>query len=304
MKYLLWIILAAGIFSTDINKTARINSIKKEAKEAFLNNDFDKAIQKYSLLVDSLKVKEDEVTLNLAHAYFAKQDTALALNHYSRLKNSPDKRIQSKSFQQMGVIQKQKNDLQAALKSFKNALKANPANEDARYNYEVVKKMLENQRQQNQEQQDQEEQKNEEQQQDQEQQQQDQEQQQQDQEQQQEQEQKEQQQQDQEQQQDQQGQDQNQEQQKEQEQQQQQGEESEQEEKEGEPQPQQQEQEGEEQEKQEKPLPSPAEQLEEMNISEEKAKVILEAMKNNEIQYIQQNRRKPKKKPDSGKPDW
>jgi len=41
-----------------------------------------------------------------------------------------------------------------------------------------------------------------------------------------------------------------------------------------------------------------------MNISEEKAKMILEAMKNNEIQYIQQNRRKAKKKKDSSKPDW
>jgi len=44
--------------------------------------------------------------------------------------------------------------------------------------------------------------------------------------------------------------------------------------------------------------------LEQMNISEEKAKMILEAMKNNEIQYIQQQRRKPTKAPESGKPDW
>jgi len=32
--------------------------------------------------------------------------------------------------------------------------------------------------------------------------------------------------------------------------------------------------------------------------------MILEAMKNNEIQYIQQNQRKATKKPDQNKPDW
>lgn len=46
------------------------------------------------------------------------------------------------------------------------------------------------------------------------------------------------------------------------------------------------------------------EKLEELNLTEEKARMILEAMKNNEIQYIQQNKRKATKKPDSNKPDW
>ncbi len=46
------------------------------------------------------------------------------------------------------------------------------------------------------------------------------------------------------------------------------------------------------------------EKLEELNLTEEKAQMILEAMKNNEIQYIQQNTRKPTKKQDSSKPDW
>lgn len=54
----------------------------------------------------------------------------------------------------------------------------------------------------------------------------------------------------------------------------------------------------------EKPPQSTSEKLEELNLTEEKARMILEAMKNNEIQYIQQNKRKAKKKPDSNKPDW
>ena len=41
-----------------------------------------------------------------------------------------------------------------------------------------------------------------------------------------------------------------------------------------------------------------------MKISEEKAKMVLEAMKNQEIQYLQQNKRKATKPKDKGKPDW
>jgi len=54
----------------------------------------------------------------------------------------------------------------------------------------------------------------------------------------------------------------------------------------------------------EQPPQSRSDKLEELNLTEEKARMILEAMKNNEIQYIQQNKRKAKKKPDSDKPDW
>lgn len=45
-------------------------------------------------------------------------------------------------------------------------------------------------------------------------------------------------------------------------------------------------------------------QEEQMKISPEKARMILEALRNNEIQYYQQRRRKPTQRPDRSKPDW
>lgn len=60
----------------------------------------------------------------------------------------------------------------------------------------------------------------------------------------------------------------------------------------------------EEGEEMQQPPKSREEKLEELNLTEEKARMILEAMKNNEIQYIQQNKRKPTKKTDNSKPDW
>jgi hypothetical protein len=50
--------------------------------------------------------------------------------------------------------------------------------------------------------------------------------------------------------------------------------------------------------------PQLSQKLQQMKMSEEKAKMILEAMKNQEIQYLQQNKRKATKPKDSGKPDW
>lgn len=50
--------------------------------------------------------------------------------------------------------------------------------------------------------------------------------------------------------------------------------------------------------------PDPSKKLQEMKISEEKAKMILEAMKNQEKQYIQQQKRQATKPKGSNKPDW
>ena len=59
-----------------------------------------------------------------------------------------------------------------------------------------------------------------------------------------------------------------------------------------------------EQEKKDDIPPSVSEKLQEMEMSEEKAKMILEAMKNQEVQYLQQKKRKATKPKQKGKPDW
>lgn len=65
---------------------------------------------------------------------------------------------------------------------------------------------------------------------------------------------------------------------------------------------QQSEQEKKEQQKQSNP--EMAEKLEKMNITPEAARKLLDAMKNQESQYLQQNKRKATKSKDKTKPDW
>ncbi len=267
MKFFLTVILALVI--TDPKEVAKVNSLKEEAETAFLTEDYELALAKYTLLRDSMDIEDPAINLNIAHAHYHLGDTAGAKLNYGNLTSSNKAKFKSIAYQQLGVMNKEVGKLEEALQQLKSAIKADPTNQDARYNYEVVKKLLEEQKQQEQQKQDQ---------------------QNQDGEGEDDQQKKDQEKQDgeQENQENQDGENQEkseEEKQKEQEQQQKEGEE-----------------EQEEQEKSQEEMTK--EKLEEMGITEEKARQLLEAMRQSEIKYLQHQRRKPTKRPPSGKPDW
>lgn len=271
MKYLVLSLLL--LISNDPREIAKINSLKKEAEKAFVSGNFDVAVSKYRLL-DSLRVEDPALKVNLAHALYQLNDTSAARGAYQSATTVTDKKLKSIAYQQLGVMDKKVNKLEEALQNLKSSIKADPTNEGARYDYELVKKLLEEQKKQEQENQDQN--------------------------------------------QDEQNKDQNQEnkdeqnedqnkdgeksdEQKDQDKKEQDADKKDGEKEEGEN------EEGQEEESEEQ-QPTPEEQmkekLKEMNISEEKAQMILEAMRNNEVQYLQQQKRKATKRPPSGKPDW
>jgi len=299
MKYALSVLLVIASFG-DLDRIAKINQLKKEAKQAYQEGDFSQAISKYHYLLDSMKVEDERIRLNLANAYYQSNDTTNALNNYGSVTESNLNVIKSTAYQQTGIIQHQQKKHKEALESFKQAIKSDPTNEEARYNYEMLKKFLKEQ-EKNQDQDQQKQDKDNKDKQDQENKDQknedkkDQDKKDQDKKDQekQDQEQKDQEKQDKE------GED----------KEKKEGEEKEQEEKEGEEKDKKEEEakEGEEKEDQKNPeeMPEGADQkMKEMKITEEKAKMILEALKNQEVQYIQQNRKKAKKRPKSNKPDW
>ncbi len=295
MKTLAGILLLAAIIP-GLNDIATVNKLKREAETAYLSGNYAKAAEAYTMLTDSLGVMDDKILLNLGHSLFQKGDSLQAFSQYQRLISSPDKTLRSTALNQMGVLSNNPQERSSALNFFKEALKANPANAEARYNYQLLKKQMDEESEQNKDQQ-QKDKENEEKKEDEKKD----EQNKQDQNQQNDQQQKDQEQQNK----DQQKQDQ---QQKDQEQKNKEQQDKEQSQK---PEDQQkQEQQSQDQQDQQKkdgeqqPPQIDPEKLKEMNISEEKARMILEAMRNSEIQYIQQNKRKGTKKADSTKPDW
>ena len=283
MKYLLFIMFAVSLSgSVDPATVRKINEAKARAEDAFKSGDYKTAIHEYEYLVDSLGVQEDEVRLNLANAYFLAKDTTNAFSTYQSLTTSTDNTILSKANQQLGVMANQRGKFQEALNYFKQAIKAAPTNDDARYNYEMLKKKLEEQKKQ-QEKQKQNKDKNQKDQQNQDQQNNDKEKQ--------------------DQQKDQQKQDQKKQDGKDKDQQQKEQEEKEKQQQEKE-QKEQQEKEQQQQDRKGDMQNLDREKLQQMKISEEKARMILEAMKNQEKQYLQQQKRKASRSRDRNKPDW
>lgn len=292
----------------DLDKIGKANRYKERATEAIENEDFDLAISSYHYLLDSMGGDESEILLNLAHCYYKKGDEEQASRFYQELVSDKENKIKAAANQQLGVMQAKKGELDSALEHLKTALKANPSDEKIRYDYVTVKKMLEDQKkkekeeeqkkedqddkkdEQKEDKQDQKDQQQKQDQQNQEQDQKDQQQQQQDQQQKDQQEQEKQQQ--------------NQQEQKEGEDQQQQQEQKEEENKEGEKKDAQQQSAEEKKEEEKKQQQQMQEQrMQQINMTPEKAKMILDALKNQEVQYYQQMRRKAKPK-ESDKPDW
>lgn len=293
MKYV--VVLILSLLLTDPAKIGKINSLKSDAKKSFNAGNYKDAIKKYRYLVDTLDVNEDEVKMNLASAYFLAKDTANARAAYQQLAQSVKKSIRSNALQQLGVMNNQRGKAEEALNLFKQAIKADPTNIDARYNYEMLKKKLDDQKKKDEQNKDKnkdqkdkdkkdeqnkdnKDQKNDDQKND---------------DQKKKEEEKKKQDEKEQEKQDKQGQQKKEEQKNEQQKDKKQ---SEQEQKE--------QQQKEEKMKEQKVPSDVSKKLKEMNMSEEKANMILEAMKNQEIQYLQQNKRKATKSKDKNKPDW
>ena len=205
------VLLIVNISSYFENNISKINQFKKEAEKNFREKKYNIEIDNYKYLIDSMKLNDDNVMLNLSHSYLLNGDTINAIDGYNSLISSKEKKVKSIAYQQLGVISNKYQKLKESSELFKNSIKSNPENIDSKFNYELVmKKIKEEQKNQKEDQQNQKE--------------------------------------------DQQS--------------------------------------------------SIEKKLKEINISKEKAEMILEALKNNEVQYLQQLKRKTSKKVDKSKPDW
>jgi hypothetical protein len=135
-------LLIIALVVIDPSRIAKVNSAKTEARKAYMDGDYKKAVSVYTYLTDTLDVREDEVMVNLANAYFQVKDTANAISAYQSLTASPKSHIRSKAQQQLGILHHRQGKLEEALANFKEAIKADNGNVDAKYNYEMLKKKL------------------------------------------------------------------------------------------------------------------------------------------------------------------
>jgi Ca-activated chloride channel family protein len=275
MKILAFLLILLAIDLPDVNKIAKINQLKNEAVVAYNKKMYNVAANRYKTLLTEFGLQDEKIQLNLAHAYYQMSDTVNAYKQYSELTAAKDKDIRSIAHQQIGNLRAKAKDLESALLHYKSALKAAPKNEAARLNYELVKKLIEQKKQQ--QQQNKENQENSEQEKS-------------DQEKQKEQQNKKE--------------EDKKEQEKKQEQQQKESEGGEKKEDDGKKKQAERDDQSKEKGKEKEKSELRAERMAQMNIPENQANSVLDAMKSSEIQYLQQNQKKPTKKTDKNKPDW
>ena len=243
------------ISTLSINNIDEINRLTKEAELFFKNKEYEKSIINYDILIDSFEVSDEKVFLNLAHSHFLNGDTTAALENYNYTTITDNNKIKSIALQQIGNINNSKNKLEEALEFYKESIISDNNNLDSKFNYELVKRKIEDQNK-NQEK------------------------------------------------------DQNKDQNKEQEKEQEKSDNKKKDDKgqkdkdKDDKENDSKENKNNEQNSKKSDAESLEEKLKKINMSKKKAEMILDALNNNEFQYIQQLKRNPKKKKDNNKPDW
>ena len=167
------ILLGFAGMSSDEASIATLNHHKTLAESAMRNKDFGKAVENYTMLVDSLRQDDPGLKLNLANAYYSWASSTLdqlqkgevptkdqkqtieqiankwknALDIYTSLVDCEELSIRAKAMNQAGVLtmKMDQKQLASAVNFFKMALKADPTDESIRYNYELAKKLLKEQ---------------------------------------------------------------------------------------------------------------------------------------------------------------
>tara|TARA_Y100000992_G_scaffold95242_1_gene61307 strand:+ start:1062 stop:1820 length:759 start_codon:yes stop_codon:yes gene_type:complete len=238
------------------DKIDEINRLTNSAEKSFFSKNYDESIRNYKTLIDSLDYSNEKIYLNLAHSYLLSNDTLNAIENYNFASLTENNKIKSIALQQLGNINEKNKKLDEALSFYKESIIADNNNEDSKYNYELVKRRIEEEKKKNQQNNKKDQNKN--------------------------------------------SKDNQKKNQSENKKQDKEGKEDKNNQNQDE---QKQNKENKNNEKKSKEE-SVEEKLKKINMTKKKAEMILNALNNNEFQYIQQLKRKPSKKTDKSKPDW
>ena len=238
------------------DKIDEINRLTNSAEKSFFSKNYDESIRNYKTLIDSLDYSNEKIYLNLAHSYLLSNDTLNAIENYNFASLTENNKIKSIALQQLGNINEKNKKLDEALSFYKESIIADNNNEDSKYNYELVKRRIQEEKKKNQQNNKKDQNKN--------------------------------------------SKDNQKKNQSENKKQDKEGKEDKNNQNRDE---QKQNRENEKNEKKSKEE-SVEEKLKKINMTKKKAEMILNALNNNEFQYIQQLKRKPSKKTDKSKPDW
>ena len=142
MKVALLVILLVSILGGGLRTISEVNEYAATAARAYQKQQYQEAIVAYEYLLNDLEVNDDQIRLNLAHTFYKAGRLNEALQHYRLLADNPAEHLRSVVHLQLGNIATKQKKYKQALSLYKQALVADPANDPARYNFELLKKYL------------------------------------------------------------------------------------------------------------------------------------------------------------------
>ncbi|MBK0403894.1 tetratricopeptide repeat protein [Adhaeribacter sp. BT258] len=138
----LWLIIFLFMSVGDFQHIAERNARNQQAVEAFAKGDYATAVKNFEYLVYEIRDDDPRLLLNLAHAYRKNNQLDKAQKAYEKCLKNPNAWLRSIALEQLGTLNARLKDYRKALTFYKRAMIADAGNEQARYNYEMLKKYL------------------------------------------------------------------------------------------------------------------------------------------------------------------
>ena len=125
----------------------------RKANEAFKNGDYELAVQLYRQAIDQ-NPDNSRLYFNLGNALAEAGNTEEAMEVYEQFKSMTEVNDQQAlADYNKGKLLSEQENFDEAISHFREALRKNPDDEDARFNYELAQRMKQQQEKQQQEQQ-------------------------------------------------------------------------------------------------------------------------------------------------------
>ena len=118
--------------------------------DLFNSGNYKQAAEYYSSILKE-RSEDNAASFSLGASQYYMEDNVSALKSFEQALSSKDRMLQSKALYNMARILQDQNELDKSLSLYKKSLELNPKDIDSKINYELLKKMINQQNSQDQE---------------------------------------------------------------------------------------------------------------------------------------------------------
>lgn len=137
-----FVFLFIFLWINPLNFILEINELRRLIQIDYQKGDFVAVEKNLKILLEDYEINISEVYLNLAHSYFNRRNAEKAKFYYEKTLLQANNEIQSVAYNQLGFLAYSQQNNEDAINYFRESLRKNPQNFEARYNFELVQKQL------------------------------------------------------------------------------------------------------------------------------------------------------------------